>query len=87
MTATVTRSSRVRDRVPHPIIDADGHFVEIGPILHDELVASLEEFGGASLRDRFLAGRIAPTDTASNLADRADPSVREQWRAMPSWWG
>ncbi|HSO97274.1 MAG TPA: amidohydrolase family protein [Acidimicrobiia bacterium] len=87
MTATLTKAARVRDQVVHPIIDADGHFVEIGPILDDELASSLEEFGGSALRDRFLAGRTAPTDTASNLADRADPSVREQWRAMPSWWG
>ena len=87
MTATLTKAARVRDQVSHPIIDADGHFVEIGPMLDDELLTSLEEFGGAGLRDRFLAGRTAPTDTASNLADRSDPSVREQWRAMPSWWG
>jgi predicted TIM-barrel fold metal-dependent hydrolase len=87
MTATMTKAARVRDQVGHPIIDADGHFVEIGPMLDDELLASLEEFGGAGLRDRFLASRTAPTDTASNLADRADPSIREQWRAMPSWWG
>jgi predicted TIM-barrel fold metal-dependent hydrolase len=85
--AALTKAAQVRERVGHPIVDADGHFVEIGPILHDELVASLEEFGGARLRERFLAGRTAPTDTASNLADRADPSIREQWRAMPSWWG
>jgi predicted TIM-barrel fold metal-dependent hydrolase len=87
VTATVTRAAQVREHVSHPIIDADGHFVEIGPILQDELLASLEEFGGAGLRDRFLASRTAPTDTASNLADRAEPSIREQWRAMPSWWG
>jgi predicted TIM-barrel fold metal-dependent hydrolase len=87
VTATVTKAAQVREHVGHPIIDADGHFVEIGPILHDELLASLEEFGGAGLRDRFLASRTALTDTASNLADRADPSIREQWRAMPSWWG
>jgi predicted TIM-barrel fold metal-dependent hydrolase len=87
VTATVTKAAQIREHVSHPIIDADGHFVEIGPILQDELLASLEEFGGAGLRDRFLASRTAPTDTASNLADRADPSIREQWRAMPSWWG
>ncbi len=87
MTVTLTKAAQVRERVDHPIIDADGHFVEIGPILQDELLASLEEFGGVGLRDRFLASRTAPTDTASNLADRAEPSIREQWRAMPSWWG
>jgi predicted TIM-barrel fold metal-dependent hydrolase len=87
VTVTLTKAAQVRERVDHPIIDADGHFVEIGPILQDELLASLEEFGGAGLRDRFLASPTAPTDTASNLADRAEPAIREQWRAMPSWWG
>src|SRR5438105_3639261 len=55
MTATSTRAAQVRARVDHPIIDADGHFVEVGPLLHDEIVAYLEESGGAALRDRFLA--------------------------------
>ena len=75
-TTTLTSAATVRETVRHPIIDADGHFVELGPLLDDEMVAYLEEFGGAGLRDRFLAGRVAPTDTASNLAGRADPSVR-----------
>lgn len=87
MTTTTTHAARIRDRVDHPIIDADGHFVEVGPLLHDELVASLEEFGGAALRDRFLTGTASPLDTSSSLANRDDPSVRAQWRAMPSWWG
>jgi predicted TIM-barrel fold metal-dependent hydrolase len=86
-TTTSIPAASVRETVGHPIIDADGHFVEIGPILHDELIAALEDFGGAALRDRFRAGRVAPTDTASNLSDRADPAVRREWRAMPSWWG
>ena len=88
MTTTTGRpAASVREAVGHPIIDADGHFVEIGPLLDDELGAGLEDLGGAALRDRFRAGRVAPTDTASNVADRADPSVRAEWRAMPSWWG
>ena len=86
-TTSLLGSAAVRDAVDHPIIDADGHFVEIGPLLDDELVTALEELGGAALRDRFLRGRVAPTDTASNLAGRDDPSVRREWRAMPSWWG
>ena len=45
MTSTSTHAARVRDAVDHPIIDADGHFVEIGPLLHDEILASLEDIG------------------------------------------
>jgi predicted TIM-barrel fold metal-dependent hydrolase len=88
VTHTAARdASAIRAGLDHPIIDADGHFVEIGPLLDDEIVAYLEETGGARLRDRFVRGGVAPTDTAQNLADRGDASVRERWRAMPSWWG
>ncbi len=84
---TSTRAAQVRDEVDHPIIDADGHFVELGPLLNDEVITSIEELGGRELRDRFLASGLAPTDTSSILANRTDASVRDQWRAMPSWWG
>ncbi|MDW3215575.1 MAG: amidohydrolase family protein [Ilumatobacteraceae bacterium] len=82
-----TSAAEIRRRLGHPIIDADGHFVEIGPILHDQIVTYVEEHGGTELRDLYLAGAAAPIDTAVNLADRQDPSIRERWRAMPSWWG
>ncbi len=88
MTHTTARdASAIRAGLDHPIVDADGHFVEIGPLLDDEIVAYVEESGGPRLRDAFLRGHVAPTDTTQNLSDRGDPSVREQWRAMPSWWG
>lgn len=80
-------SAEVRRAVGHPIIDADGHFVELGPILNDELVAYLEEAGGPTLRDKYLSGFVKPFDTSTVLADRNSPSVREHWRSMPSWWG
>jgi predicted TIM-barrel fold metal-dependent hydrolase len=87
MTGTSTDAARVRAQVGHPIIDADGHFVEVGPLLHDEIVTHLGDSGGSKLRDRFLESTARALDTSSALADRSDPAVREQWRAMPSWWG
>ena len=72
MTTTPTAAARVRAMVDHPIIDADGHFVEVGPLLHDEVISYVEDAGGAALRDRFLA-TAASFDTSSSLADRADP--------------
>ena len=86
MTTTPTDAARVRAMVGHPIIDADGHFVELGPLFHDEVISYVEDAGGAALRDRFLA-TAASFDTSSSLADRDDPAVRDQWKAMPSWWG
>jgi predicted TIM-barrel fold metal-dependent hydrolase len=82
-----TKAAKVRSQVGHPVIDADGHLVELGPVLDDELLSYLEEAGGRQLRDRYLAGAVKPFDTSTALADRDNPAVREKWLAMPSWWG
>jgi len=82
-----TKAAKVRGQISHPIIDADGHLVELGPVLDDELLSYLEEAGGPRLRDRYLAGTAKPFDTSTALANRDHPAVREKWLAMPSWWG
>ena len=76
MTTTPTEAARVRSLVDHPIIDADGHFVELGPLLHDEIVSYVEEPGGAR------AARAVPRHRASRSTRRrasptgATPTVR-----------
>lgn len=80
-------SQEVRAGLDHPVIDVDGHFVELAPVLHEEIVATLEELGGPALRDRYLEGPVRPTDTSSILAGRTLTGSREDWSAMPSWWG
>ncbi len=82
-----TRAAGIRAGLSHPIIDGDGHFVEVAPILNDEIISYIEQDGGAALRERYLKGAVRPLDTTTVLANRHDPSIRENWRAMPSWWG
>lgn len=82
-----TRAAAIRASLSHPIIDADGHFVEIGPLLNDEIISYIEEDGGAELRERYLSGVASPFDTSTVLGGRDDQTVRDEWRAMPSWWG
>jgi predicted TIM-barrel fold metal-dependent hydrolase len=82
-----TRAAEIRAGLSHPIIDADGHFVEVWPVMNDEIVSYIEEDGGKELRDRYLSGVVQPIDTAVNLAGRDRPVIRDEWRAMPSWWG
>jgi predicted TIM-barrel fold metal-dependent hydrolase len=86
MTHALT-AAQIRRELGHPIVDADGHFMELGPMVNDEIVAYLEESGGASLREKFLAGTSQMLDTAVFPADRTTPEIRRAWRAMPSWWG
>lgn len=80
-------AAQIRRELGHPVVDADGHFMELGPLMNDEIVSYLEETGGAALRDRFIASTSNVLDTAVFPADRTTPDIRRPWRAMPSWWG
>jgi predicted TIM-barrel fold metal-dependent hydrolase len=85
-TASLT-AAEVRRRLGHPVVDADGHFMEFMPLVNDRVLDHLEAVGGAELRERFLAQGLRTLDTARFQDDRRDPSVVDGWRAMPSWWG
>jgi predicted TIM-barrel fold metal-dependent hydrolase len=79
------KASEVRGNLSHPIIDADGHFVELGPVFEEEMLTYLEEMGGRAVRDRYT-GNTGLTDTTTVLASH--PGGRGPgWKAMPSWWG
>jgi predicted TIM-barrel fold metal-dependent hydrolase len=80
-------AAQVHDRLTHPVVDADGHFMELMPLLDDAIVADLEETGGRDLRDRYLSSPIRAFDTVQFQADRTDPAVRSAWRGMSAWWG
>jgi len=82
MTKTATD---IRAQLAHPIIDADGHFVELAPIFEEEMLTYLEDMGGAAVRDRY-AHDTGLTDTTTVLASHAG-AHGPGWKAMPSWWG
>ena len=50
-------AAEIRERVGHPIVDGDGHFMEFMPLVDDEIVTYLEEAGGATLRVGRRAAR------------------------------
>ena len=81
-----TRAAEIRAGLSHPIIDADGHFVEVAPLL-ERGDAHVPRGDGrprgcatATRRDTGL------TDTSTVLADHAG-AAGAGWKAMPSWWG
>jgi predicted TIM-barrel fold metal-dependent hydrolase len=77
----------VRRHLDHPVIDADGHFLEFMPLVDDDVVSELETVGGPELRDRYRRGALRSLDTAVFEADRRRSEVVTSWQAMPSWWG
>ncbi|MDE3203167.1 MAG: amidohydrolase family protein [Acidobacteriota bacterium] len=88
MTVTPALSaSEIHDRLAHPVVDADGHFMELMPLLDDAIASDLEQVGGAELRDRYLAQAVRAFDTVQFAADRSDPLLRRSWPGMSAWWG
>mgnify|MGYP001382004200 CR=1 FL=1 len=46
-----TRSAQIRARLEHPVVDADGHAIEFGPVYLDYL----KQVAGPKITERFLA--------------------------------
>ena len=81
----MTKAAEIRAGLAHPIIDADGHFVEVAPLINEEMLTYLEEMGGPEVRDRYALD-TGLTDTSTVLAGHTG-ARGEGWNAMPSWWG
>ena len=86
-TANGITAGEVRRRVGHPVVDGDGHFLELMPLVNDEIMSHLEDVGGTALADRYAEQVRGPFDTAVFQADRTAPEVLDRWASMPSWWG
>lgn len=71
-------ASEIRSRVGHPIIDADGHWIEYGPVI----VEQLRRIGGDKAADGFSMFR---TTVSEQLAMSVDER-REKRIAQPAWW-
>ena len=81
----MSNAEQIRAGLAHPIIDADGHFVELAPLLNEEMLTYLEEMGGPKVRDRYALD-TGLTDTSTVLAGHHG-TRGTGWNAMPSWWG
>jgi predicted TIM-barrel fold metal-dependent hydrolase len=84
---THVTAAEARRRLDHPVLDADGHFIELMPLVDDEILAYLQESGGPELRDAYRRRALWNLDTVQFQADRRDPEVVANWQGMPSWWG
>ncbi len=76
----VSRSATVRARLSHPVIDADGHFLEVTPILMDYL----EKVGGADMVKRYTSRGFGPNPFQMSIAERRDNGTHVRaWWYMP----
>ena len=76
-----TKSAKVRSKLKHPIIDADGHWLEVQPVFMDYLA----EVAGPKMADRYH-------DTLKKAVGynwyTVDPKIRDRSRMRrQGWWG
>ena len=75
-----SRSAQVRARLDHPVIDADGHHLEMGPVFLDYL----KEVGGTTMVERYLAAGLNSGELWMRQG-RHDPlAPRQGWWSFPA---
>ena len=83
-----TRSARIRAGLSHPIVDADGHFIETVPVFRSFFLDYVRDLAGGDLAARFEAsGGIDFDDMVLRPWSALTPERRrELWATRPSWW-
>jgi predicted TIM-barrel fold metal-dependent hydrolase len=77
-----SEAQKIRAGLKHPVIDADGHWLEFGPVLVDYL----KKVGGSRAADGFRAfgGRVSKSLTASVEERRNTRRAQEAFWALPA---
>jgi len=77
-----TDASRLHARLSHPVIDADGHWLEYGPVMREEF----RRIGGdAAVEALALASQRVPSALSMSVAERTRRRVgQEAFWASPS---
>jgi predicted TIM-barrel fold metal-dependent hydrolase len=78
----VSKSEAIRARLSHPLIDSDGHQMEMGPLFQDYL----KTLAGAAVAERY---RTSFTGTFMDPRwGEFSPAERHERRSLrPTWWG
>ncbi len=70
-------SARIRAKLKHPVIDSDGHLLELAPVLEDYV----RQVGGADMAKRYRERDIGPRWHQMTLDER-----RESGTPIMPWW-
>ncbi len=74
-----SKSAHVRAKLDHPVIDADGHWLEPVPIF----LNYLRDVAGSSMVDRFYARKTAE----DSWYDMSPQTRLDERLRRPTWWG
>jgi len=82
-------SAAIRRALNHPVVDADGHYIETMPILKPFLIDSVREIAGGDLARRIEAGAAGVDYDETVLRPWSKLSERERRErgiSRPPWW-
>ena len=89
VTTRPSRSQEIRSKVGHPIIDADGHTLELTPVLSDYVY----DQGGTDARDKFEEMMQGVPEAASgggttnsNWFSMTPEERKQNWEPATPWW-
>jgi predicted TIM-barrel fold metal-dependent hydrolase len=74
-------TARIRARLPHPVIDSDGHWIEFEPAALDYL----QQVGGERLVERYQ--KVANQFGNKKWKQMSLTERRERRMLQPAWWG
>jgi predicted TIM-barrel fold metal-dependent hydrolase len=83
-----TPAARLRARLGHPVVDADGHFIETAPIFKAFFLEYIKDQGGRELAARFeRAGGLDYDDMVLRPWSRMSEEEKRRTRpTRPPWW-
>jgi predicted TIM-barrel fold metal-dependent hydrolase len=78
----------VRARLEHPVVDADGHFIETAPVMKDFFLDYVKHLGGAEMAQRLeRSGGLDYDDTVLRpWAAMSEAERNARWVTRPPWW-
>jgi len=74
--------ARIREQLGHPVIDSDGHLVEVRPVAMEYIARA----GGADMARRF-AEEQRSTFLSRDWYGLTDDERRARWTHRPPFWG
>lgn len=80
-----TRSAEIRAELDFPVVDGDGHWIEIGPVFED----FVREFAGPEMAQRLFASPYFSAIQAVGLGDWLQGTLDERqdtWSSKSLWW-
>jgi predicted TIM-barrel fold metal-dependent hydrolase len=80
-TAKQSKSSAIRSRLNHPVIDSDGHWIEFRPVFLDYL----REVGGRAIAERFV--NLSSSFGMRSWLRTSKEERRRRRIIQPPWWG